>query len=90
MKTCSNKHSQIVFDDNYINKCPLCNLTEHNNEVHDFIESKGDLYKELVVYQKKKEIKQRPIICDCGDHIELQGIRDYKFENGKYYCVDCM
>lgn len=29
-------------------------------------------------------------ICECGDHIELHGKRDYTYKNGKYYCVDCM
>ncbi len=30
------------------------------------------------------------VICECGDHIELHGKRDYQYKNGKYYCVDCM
>ncbi len=29
-------------------------------------------------------------ICKCGDHIELLGPRNYKYENGVYYCTDCM
>jgi len=30
------------------------------------------------------------VLCGCGDVIELNGTRDYKYEGGKYYCVDCM
>ena len=36
--------------------CPLCNLREHNNEVHNFIESKGQqLIDELVSYQNSRK-----------------------------------
>jgi hypothetical protein len=34
--------------------------------------------------------KEKKQICSCGDHIELTGDRDYKYENGKYYCTECM
>ena len=53
MKICKNKHVEIVFDNSFSEICPLCNLTEHNNTVHDFIESQGkDLVKKLVEYQR--------------------------------------
>lgn len=52
MKICTWGHSEIIFDKG---KCPLCSLIEHNNQVHDFIESKGpELVQELVKYQKEK------------------------------------
>ena len=36
--------------------CPLCNLREHDNLVHDFIESKGrSLVRELVAYLQHRE-----------------------------------
>lgn len=41
----------------YVNHaCPLCNLREHDNLVHDFIESKGrGLVRELVAYLEHRE-----------------------------------
>lgn len=52
MRICQQGHSPIVHIDN---RCPLCALTEHNNTVHDFIESKGrGLVGELVAFQHRK------------------------------------
>lgn len=56
LRICSNKHSTIVHE---CERCPLCALTEHNNTVHDFIESKGRvLVSELVEYQHRKAAEQ--------------------------------
>lgn len=56
LQICSNGHSTIVHE---CNRCPLCALTEHNNAVHDFIESKGrGLVSELVAYQHRKAAGQ--------------------------------
>jgi len=42
--------------------CPLCNLREHDNLVHDFIESKGrSLVRELVAY-----LQHRKTAADSG------------------------
>jgi len=52
MVLCNNNHVEIVHA---IGKCPLCQLTEHNNLVHDFIESNGrGLVSELVAYLDSK------------------------------------
>jgi hypothetical protein len=52
MVLCNKKHSKIVHNNG---TCPLCNLTEHNNLVHDFIESKGrDFVNELVSFLNSK------------------------------------
>jgi len=52
MRICQHDHSPIVHINN---RCPLCVLTEHNNIVHDFIESKGrGLIGELVAFQHRK------------------------------------
>ena len=48
MKICEENHNSIAYT---CSKCPLCYLTRHNNQVHDFIESKG-YQGELVEYQK--------------------------------------
>jgi hypothetical protein len=43
-----------IVHDNRV--CPLCNLREHDNMVHDFIESKGrELVRELVAYLQHRE-----------------------------------
>lgn len=56
LQICSNGHSTIVHE---CNRCPLCALTEHNNTVHDFIESNGrGLVSELVAYQHRKAAEQ--------------------------------
>lgn len=48
MKVCNNGHTEICYTS--VN-CPLCQLIEHNNRVHDFIELKGkDLVLELVKF----------------------------------------
>lgn len=39
--------------------------------------------------QESKKAPTNPI-CGCGDHIDLTGDRDYKYENGIYYCTECM
>ena len=44
---------QIVYENRV---CPLCILREHDNRVHDFIESKGrSLVRELVDYLAYRE-----------------------------------
>ena len=58
MKICNNGHTQIVYSTIY--SCPLCQLTKHDNTVHDFIESKGQgLIDELVKYQKDVQEKTK-------------------------------
>jgi hypothetical protein len=40
-----------------------------------------------------KEVMDRHganVICECGDHIDLLGNRDYEYVSGKYYCANCM
>lgn len=59
MIVCNNKHDPIVYRKNHRGEdtgCPLCRLTKHDNQVHDFIESKGkELVKELVAYLESHE-----------------------------------
>jgi hypothetical protein len=55
--SCSNGHSQIIFSKTNYTNCPLCALTKHNNEVHDFIES-NNYTNELVQYLKEIAIKK--------------------------------
>lgn len=38
MKTCDKRHSLIVYQDS---KCPVCNIAEHSDHLHDFIEKNG-------------------------------------------------
>jgi len=53
--------------------CPLCNLREHDNQVHDFIESKGrKLVDELVKYQNQDQKENRGKI----DNAPNQNTRD--------------
>jgi len=47
----------------------------------------------LIILQdifKNAEEEKSHSICECGDHIDLHGKRDYQYKNGKYYCTDCM
>ena len=51
MKICKRLHTEIVYLD--LNKCPLCKLIDHNDQVHDFIRSQGnELVDKLVEYQR--------------------------------------
>ena len=56
MKICDNGHDPIVY--NTGTYCPLCQMMKHIDQVHDFIESKGDgLVEELVKYQEEHKEK---------------------------------
>ncbi len=55
--SCSNNHEQILYSHNGYAECPLCALTEHNNEVHDFIE-KNNYTNKLVQFLKDVAIKK--------------------------------
>ena len=59
MIICEKGHTRIVHNNKY--GCPMCQILKHSNQVHDFIESKGnDLIMELVNYQRaitEKETK---------------------------------
>ena len=65
MKICKHKHSPIVHE---LSTCPLCNLRQHNDEVHDFIE-KLKLQYELVHYQKMDHELSK-IAESVKDHIK--------------------
>jgi len=52
IKICNNNHGQILYSTSTYTYCPLCALTQHNNEVHDFIKSHGYI-PELLEYQAK-------------------------------------
>lgn len=69
MHICNCGHECIVH---CLNKCPLCNLREHNDVVHDFIESKGKvLVNELVAYQHRNSSAKEERRITVSQHTQL-------------------
>ena len=62
--------------------CPLCGLRKHDNQVHDFIESKGSaLVRELLVYLRNREtMEEQPatdVKCALGLTACAHGVMSY-------------
>ena len=88
LQICSNGHSTIVHE---CNRCPLCALTEHNNSVHDFIESKGrGLVSELVAYQHRKAAGQgeRPANVTQQRQHAMRPVRSHYTCNHPPECIN--
>ena len=79
MYICKRGHEQIVHKNDI---CPLCLFVKRNNELHNFIELKGEELSDQLVEYRSNNIKTGAPCLIIGSH-------DDQRDHGANYCSGC-
>jgi len=85
---CENNHEQILYSQNTYSYCPLCSLTKHNNDVHDFIESIPNLVPKLVSFQLHRQKQEENMEAEISASNNKKSVPCSEKCN-KYFPVHC-